>query len=137
MGLCFCTGNFSSIFFCQNLLNMHTYSFALQVIVEVPYVLIQTAEFVIIPYPMIGYYASAYKVFWYFYTVFCSLLYFNYLGMALVSLTPNVMVAAILASFFYKIYNIFSGFVIPQPVSCCPHSKEYLLITFESNIIAL
>ncbi|GLU04056.1 hypothetical protein SLE2022_212230 [Rubroshorea leprosula] len=90
------------------------YAFA-QVIVEVPYVLIQTAEFVIITYPMIGYYASGYKVFWYFYTMFCSLLYFNFLGMALVSLTPNVMVAAILASFFYKIYNIFSGFVIPQP----------------------
>ncbi|KAM3752302.1 hypothetical protein ACB098_03G007300 [Castanea mollissima] len=61
------------------------YSLA-QVIVEIPYLFIETAIFVTISYPMIGYYGSAYKVFWYFYTIFCSLLYYNYLGMLLVSL---------------------------------------------------
>ncbi|KAL4636641.1 hypothetical protein ACB092_03G023500 [Castanea dentata] len=64
------------------------YSLA-QVIVEIPYLFIETVIFVTISYPMIGYYESAYKVFWYFYTIFCSLLSFNYLGMLFVSLTPN------------------------------------------------
>nr|XP_023914219.1 pleiotropic drug resistance protein 3-like [Quercus suber] len=90
------------------------YSLA-QVIVEIPYLFIETAIFVTISYPMIGYYGSAYKVFWYFYTIFCSLLYFNYLGMLLVSLTPNFMVAAILSSAFYTTFNLFSGFLIPKP----------------------
>ena len=66
---------------------------------------------------MIGYYGSAYKVFWYFYATFCSLLYFCYLGMLLVSLTPNSMIATILASVFYTPLNLFSGFLIPKPVS--------------------
>jgi ABC-type multidrug transport system permease subunit len=88
------------------------------VIVEVPYLFTETAIFVMITYPMIGYYGSAYKVLWYFYAIFCSLLYFNYMGMLLVSLTPNYMIAAILASASYTIFNLFSGFLIPEPVSC-------------------
>ncbi|XP_038702837.1 pleiotropic drug resistance protein 3-like isoform X2 [Tripterygium wilfordii] len=90
------------------------YSLA-QVIVEVPYLFVETVIFVIITYPMMGYYGSAYKVFWYFYAMFCTLLYFNYLGMMLVSLTPNFMVAGILSSVFYTFFNLFSGFLIPQP----------------------
>uniref|UniRef100_A0A2N9IZG4 ABC transporter domain-containing protein n=1 Tax=Fagus sylvatica TaxID=28930 RepID=A0A2N9IZG4_FAGSY len=90
------------------------YSLA-QVIVEVPYLFIQTAIFVTIIYPMIGYYGSAYKVIWYFYATFCSFLYFCYLGMLLVSLTPNSMIATILASVFYTPLNLFSGFLIPKP----------------------
>ncbi|GLT88466.1 hypothetical protein SLE2022_064910 [Rubroshorea leprosula] len=85
-----------------------------QVLVEVPYLLVQSLGFLIITYPMIGYYGNSYKLFWYFYAVFCTLSYFNYLGMALVSLTPNFLVAGILASVFYTILNLFSGYIIPQ-----------------------
>lgn len=90
------------------------YSLA-QVIIELPYTLIQTLVFVIISYPMVGYIWSAYKVFWYFYAMFCTLLYYHYLGILLVALTPNVQVATILASSFFTILNLFSGFPIPQP----------------------
>ncbi|XP_010042280.2 pleiotropic drug resistance protein 3 isoform X3 [Eucalyptus grandis] len=86
-----------------------------QVVVEIPYILVQAILFVIITYPMIGYFGSADKIFWYFYVMFCSLLSFNYLGMLLVSLTPNVMVAAILQSAFYANFNLFAGFLIPKP----------------------
>ncbi|ONI04160.1 hypothetical protein PRUPE_6G306100 [Prunus persica] len=86
-----------------------------QVAVEVPYLFIQAVIFLIITYPMIGYYGSAYKVFWYFYAVFCSLMYHNYMGLMLVSLTPNFMIAAILSSVFYTLYNLFAGFLIPRP----------------------
>ncbi|KAJ7973218.1 Pleiotropic drug resistance ABC transporter [Quillaja saponaria] len=89
------------------------YSLA-QVAVEVPYIIIQTVAIVIITYPMIGFYGSAYKVFWYFYTMFCTFLYFNYLGLLLVSVTPNFMVANILTSAFYSLFNLFSGFIIPK-----------------------
>ncbi|KAI3417297.1 Protein kinase domain-containing protein [Psidium guajava] len=86
-----------------------------QVVIEVPYILAQAISFVVITYPMIGYFGSADKIFWYFYVMFCSLLSFNYLGMLLVSFTPNFMVAAILQSAFYANFNLFAGFLIPKP----------------------
>ncbi|KAA8545298.1 hypothetical protein F0562_020082 [Nyssa sinensis] len=86
-----------------------------QVTIEVPYLFAQALAFGIITYPMIGYYWSAYKVFWYFYAMFCSLLYFTYLGMLLVAMTPSFPVAAILQSAFYTMFSLFSGFMVPQP----------------------
>ncbi|WKA02608.1 hypothetical protein VitviT2T_020777 [Vitis vinifera] len=90
------------------------YSLA-QVTIEIPYLFIQTLIYVIITYPMIGYYSSVYKIFWYFYAMFCTLLYYNYLGMLLVAMTPSFPVASILSSAFYTIFNLFAGFLIPQP----------------------
>ena len=89
----------------------------LQVTVEIPYLLIQALAYVIISYPMIGYYGSAYKVFWNFYVMFCTMMFYNYLGMLLVSLTPNFMIASILSTVFYTLFNLFSGFLITGPVS--------------------
>ncbi|KAJ4721744.1 Pleiotropic drug resistance ABC transporter [Melia azedarach] len=86
-----------------------------QVIVEVPYLLVQAVAYVIITYPMVGYFWSAYKVFWMFYGMFCVMLTFNYFGMLLVSLSPNLMIASIICSMFYTIFNLFSGFLIPCP----------------------
>ncbi|XP_022728801.1 pleiotropic drug resistance protein 3-like [Durio zibethinus] len=86
-----------------------------QVAIEVPYLFSQAVVFVIITYSMIGYYGSAYKVFWYFYAIFSTLLYFNFLGMLLVSLTPAVAIAGALTSACYPMLNLFSGFLIPKP----------------------
>ncbi|XP_039163716.1 pleiotropic drug resistance protein 3 [Eucalyptus grandis] len=91
-----------------------SYSFA-QGVIEVPYIFLQTVLFVLITYPAIGFYVSFYKVFWYFYTMFCTLLYFNYFGMMLVSLTPTYQVAAVFGSFAYTMFNLFAGFLIPGP----------------------
>ncbi|XP_020254353.1 ABC transporter G family member 50-like [Asparagus officinalis] len=90
------------------------YSFA-QMVIEIPYVFLQAALFAAITYPAIGYYSSASKFLWFFYTMFCTLLCFVYLGMLLVSLTPNLQVASILSSPCYAIINLFSGFMIPGP----------------------
>ncbi|KAF6172206.1 hypothetical protein GIB67_024828 [Kingdonia uniflora] len=90
------------------------YSFA-QVTIEIPYIFLQTILCVGITYPAIGYYLSIYKVFWYFYVIFCTLLYFNYLGMMLIAWTSTVQVATVWASFCYTMLNLFSGFLIPQP----------------------
>ncbi|PWA38564.1 AAA+ ATPase domain-containing protein [Artemisia annua] len=90
------------------------YAFA-QVTIEFPYLLVQSLTFVCITYPMIGYYWSAYKIFWYFYAFLCTLMYFTYLGMLLVAVTPSFPLAAILQSAFYTIFNLFGGFLIPKP----------------------
>ncbi|XP_011005974.1 PREDICTED: pleiotropic drug resistance protein 3-like [Populus euphratica] len=86
-----------------------------QVVVEIPYILLQAVLLLIITYPAINFYWSAYKVLWYFYSMFCTLLYFNYLGLLLVSLTPNFQMASIWASFFYTMTNLFSGYLVPEP----------------------
>ncbi len=90
---------------------------------EIPYVILQTILYVAITYPTIGYYWSAYKVFWYFYATFCTLLYYVYLGMLLVSLSTNLEVASILAAALYTILNIFSGLLMPGPVNYLPNSS--------------
>ncbi|KAF7127488.1 hypothetical protein RHSIM_Rhsim11G0074700 [Rhododendron simsii] len=86
-----------------------------QVTVEVPYNLALAIVFSTITYPMIGYYWSAYKILWYFYTIFCTLMCFSYLGMLIVVITPSLPVATIVQTFFYMIFNLFAGFLIPQP----------------------
>ncbi|KAG8501168.1 hypothetical protein CXB51_003276 [Gossypium anomalum] len=86
-----------------------------QVLIEIPYLFTQAVVFVILTYSMIGYYVTTYKVFWYFYAIFSTLLGFNYLGMLLVALTPNVAIAGALTSFFYPLFNLFSGFLLPKP----------------------
>ncbi|KAK1295578.1 Pleiotropic drug resistance protein 3 [Acorus calamus] len=86
-----------------------------QVIIEIPYMLLLTTVFVTITYPAIGYHWSLYKVFWYFYAMLSTLLYFNYLGMFVMSVTPNVQVASVLVTASYTLLNLFSGFLIPKP----------------------
>ncbi|KAL6008799.1 hypothetical protein ACLOJK_022025 [Asimina triloba] len=90
------------------------YSFA-QVAIEIPYVFVQALVLVVITDPAIGYFWSAYKFLWYFYAIFCTLLYFTYLGMLIMALSPNIQVASILASSSYTMFNLFSGFLIPGP----------------------
>ncbi|KAK7840659.1 abc transporter g family member 35 [Quercus suber] len=43
----------------------------------------------------------------------------SYLGILLVSLTPNAMLSTILSSAFYTIFNLFAGFLIPIPYYSC------------------
>ncbi|KAE8699642.1 Interleukin-1 receptor-associated kinase, putative isoform 1 [Hibiscus syriacus] len=90
------------------------YSLA-QVIIEIPYIFLEAVLFLTITYPAVNFYGSAYKVFWYFYTMFCTLLYYKYLGMMLVSLTPTYQVATIFASLCYTLFSLFSGYLIPGP----------------------
>ncbi|XP_039067178.1 pleiotropic drug resistance protein 3-like [Hibiscus syriacus] len=94
------------------------YSFA-QVIIEIPYMLTSALLYVIVTYPMIGYYWSANKVLWSFYTIWCSVLCFTYLGMMIVSITPNVQVAFIVSSFATSTMNLFSGYYLPVPKMPC------------------
>ncbi|CAH1419396.1 unnamed protein product [Lactuca virosa] len=86
-----------------------------QVIVEIPYVFLQTTYYTLIVYAMVSFEWTAAKFFWLFFINFFSFLYFTYYGMMTVSVTPNEQLAAIFAAGFYLLFNIFSGFYIPQP----------------------
>jgi len=83
---------------------------------------------------MVGYHVSLYKVFWSFYSVFCSLLIYNYFGMLLVVITPNIHVAFTLRSGFYSMVNLFAGYVIPKPVSTSDQYKDKKIQMHESFV---
>ncbi|ESQ56007.1 hypothetical protein EUTSA_v10024221mg [Eutrema salsugineum] len=105
-----------NVFYRERFARMYSswaYSFS-QVLVEVPYSLLQSLLCTIIVYPMIGYHMSVYKLFWSLYSMFCSLLIFNYCGMLMVALTPNIHMALTLRSTFFSMVNLFAGFVIPK-----------------------
>eukprot|EP00249_Psilotum_nudum_P016596 c25899_g1_i3 orf=377-2713(+) len=86
-----------------------------QVIIEFPYIFSQTIIYGLIVYSMIGFEWTVSKCLWFLYIMFCTFLYYTYYGMMAVSITPNHQVAAIVASAFYAVFNLFSGFIMPRP----------------------
>ncbi|KAL3650914.1 transcription factor [Castilleja foliolosa] len=90
------------------------YAFS-QFLIEIPYVFVQSIVYGLIVYSMMGFDWTAVKFFWFLYFLFFSLLYFVLYGMMTVAVTPNHNVAAIISSFFYGIWNLFSGFIVPRP----------------------
>jgi ABC-type multidrug transport system ATPase subunit/ABC-type multidrug transport system permease subunit len=86
-----------------------------QVAVELPYTLFQTILYGVITYSMIGYYWSMDKFFWYLFVTICTFLSFTYYGMLTIAISPNAQVAAVIASAFYTLFNLFSGFLITRP----------------------
>eukprot|EP00257_Ricinus_communis_P024859 XP_025012273.1 pleiotropic drug resistance protein 1 isoform X10 [Ricinus communis] len=85
-----------------------------QVMIEVPYILIQTIIYGVIVYAMVGFEWTISKFFWYLFFMYFTLLYFTFYGMMNVAITPNHNIAAIVSSAFYAIWNIFSGFIVPR-----------------------
>jgi hypothetical protein len=74
------------------------------------------------------------KFFWFVFVSFFSFLYFTYYGMMTVSITPNHQVASIFAAAFYGLFNLFSGFFIPRPVSTILAWLFYILHTTHYSI---
>ncbi|XP_021277311.1 pleiotropic drug resistance protein 1-like isoform X1 [Herrania umbratica] len=85
-----------------------------QVVVELPYVLVQTVIYGVIVYAMIGFEWTAAKFFWYLFFMYFTFLYFTFYGMMTVAVTPNHNIAAIVSSAFFALWNLFSGFIIPR-----------------------
>ncbi|KAL3633436.1 transcription factor [Castilleja foliolosa] len=90
------------------------YAFS-QFLIEIPYVFMQTVVYSLIVYSMMGFDWDVKKFFWFIYFMFFSLLYFVLYGMMTVAVTPNQNMAAIVSTFFYGVWNLFSGFIIPRP----------------------
>lgn len=89
----------------------------MQIVVELPYVLVQAVVYGVIVYAMIGFEWTAPKFLWFILFSYFTFLYFTLYGMTTVSFTPSNQVAAIVSAAFYEVWNLFAGFVIPQPVS--------------------
>ena len=85
--------------------------------IEIPYILVQSVVYGAIVYAMIGFEWTAAKFFWYIFFMYFTLLFFTFYGMMAVALTPNHHIAAIVSTLFYGLWNVFSGFIIPRPVS--------------------
>lgn len=89
----------------------------MQVVIELPYVLAQALVYGIIIYGMIGFEWTVTKVFWYLFFMYFTFLTFTYYGMMSVAVTPNQHISSIVSSAFYAVWNLFSGFIVPRPVS--------------------
>ncbi|OMP00190.1 ABC-2 type transporter [Corchorus olitorius] len=86
-----------------------------QLLIEIPYILVQTVVYGVIVYAMIGFQWDVAKFFWYIFFMYFTLLYFTYYGMMAVAITPNHHIASIVSAFFYGVWNLFSGFIVPRP----------------------
>eukprot|EP01018_Ginkgo_biloba_P026506 Gb_37007 [translate_table: standard] len=86
-----------------------------QVLIELPYVLVQSLEFSLIVYAMIDYKWTAAKYFWFLYFTYFTFLYYTYYGMMMISLTPNGRIGAVISTAFYGIWTLFCGFLVPRP----------------------
>ncbi|KAG2590002.1 hypothetical protein PVAP13_5NG314600 [Panicum virgatum] len=86
-----------------------------QVVIELPYALVQDILYGVIVYSMIGFEWTVAKFFWYLFFGYFTLLYFTFYGMMAVGMTPNYHIASIVSSAFYSMWNLFSGFIIPRP----------------------
>lgn len=98
----------------HNLILLHS-----QVVIELPYVLIQALLYGVVVYAMIGFEWTVAKFSWYMFFMYFTLLYFTFYGMMAVGLTPNHNMAAVVSSAFYSMWNLFSGFLIPRTVNSC------------------
>ncbi|KAF8398268.1 hypothetical protein HHK36_017195 [Tetracentron sinense] len=85
-----------------------------QVLVELPYILVQSIIYGFIVYYTLGFQWTASKFMWFFFFMFFTFLYYTYYGMMTVALTPNVAFAAIVSSAFYGVWMLFAGFLIPR-----------------------
>ncbi|XP_057823291.2 pleiotropic drug resistance protein 1 [Cryptomeria japonica] len=89
------------------------YAFA-QVLIEIPYVLLQALLYGVSVYAMMDFKWQAAKFFWFLFFMFFTFLYYTFYGMMAVSLTPNANIAAIVSTAFYSIWMLFCGFLIPR-----------------------
>ncbi|EXC25843.1 Pleiotropic drug resistance protein 1 [Morus notabilis] len=88
------------------------YTFA-QVIIEIPYLVMQAVVYSVIVYTMIGFEWNITKFLWYLFFIFFSLSHFTFYGMMAIAVTPNYHIASIISGAFYGLWNLFSGFIIP------------------------
>ncbi|XP_021800492.1 ABC transporter G family member 39-like isoform X5 [Prunus avium] len=85
-----------------------------QVLIELPYTLIQTIIYGVIVYSMIGFEWTVSKFLWHMFFMYFTFLYYILYGMMIVGITPNTTIAAVASSAFYPLWNVFSGFIIPK-----------------------
>ncbi|KAK1662280.1 hypothetical protein QYE76_050439 [Lolium multiflorum] len=84
------------------------------VTVEFPYILMQSLVYGTIFYSLGSFEWTTVKFLWFLFFMYFTLLYFTFYGMMTTAITPNHMVAPIIAAPFYTLWNLFCGFMIPR-----------------------
>ncbi|PIA48197.1 hypothetical protein AQUCO_01400641v1, partial [Aquilegia coerulea] len=85
-----------------------------QVLMELPYTLVQTIIYGVIVFFTLGFHWSIAKFLWFLFFMFFTFLYYTYYGMMTVALTPNAPFAAVVSSAFYGVWMLFAGFLVPR-----------------------
>ncbi|XP_062163334.1 pleiotropic drug resistance protein 1-like [Alnus glutinosa] len=85
-----------------------------QVVIELPYIFLQTVVYGFIVYAMMGFEQTLSKFLWYLFFMYFTMVYFTFYGMMTMALTPNYNIAAIVSTAFYGIWHLFSGFIVPH-----------------------
>ncbi|RZC79069.1 hypothetical protein C5167_003836 [Papaver somniferum] len=85
-----------------------------QLLVELPYILVQAVVYALIVYSTLGFQWTIAKFLWFFFFMFFTFLYYTYYGMMTVALTPNATLAAVVAAAFYGVWMLFAGYLIPK-----------------------
>ena len=96
--------------------------------IELPYVLVQTLIYSAITYAMINFEWTAAKFWWYTLYMFLTLAYFTCYGMMAIAITPNEQLSMVVSSFFFSLWNLLCGFLIPLVVSCLIESAGVLVV---------
>lgn len=96
--------------------------------IETIYITIQTFIYTLLLYSMIGFELTVGNFLWFYYYILMCFIYFTMYGLMVVALTPNQQIAAIAMSFFLNFWNLFSGFLIPRPVSELERLKHKRII---------
>uniref|UniRef100_A0A0E0QPX2 ABC transporter domain-containing protein n=1 Tax=Oryza rufipogon TaxID=4529 RepID=A0A0E0QPX2_ORYRU len=75
-----------------------------QVVVELPYIFLQTLIYGVIVYSMMGYEWTCTKFFWYMFFMYFTLSYFTFYGMMAAGLTPNYTMSSIRIPIWWRWY---------------------------------
>ncbi|KAK9232143.1 hypothetical protein WN943_022386 [Citrus x changshan-huyou] len=86
-----------------------------QIMIEIPYVFVQSLIYSSIVYAMMSFDWTAAKFFWYIFYMYFALLFFTLYGMTAVAVTPTHHIASIVSTLFFGLWLLFSGFIIPRP----------------------
>uniref|UniRef100_A0A0E0LZZ7 ABC transporter domain-containing protein n=1 Tax=Oryza punctata TaxID=4537 RepID=A0A0E0LZZ7_ORYPU len=75
-----------------------------QVVIELPYIFLQTLIYGVIVYSMMGYEWTSTKYFWYMFFMYFTLSYFRFYGMMVAGLTPNCTMSSIRIPAWWRWY---------------------------------
>ena len=107
--------------------------YPMQVAIETVYNAIQTLACTLLLYSMIGFEWKPTKFFWFYYYIYTCFVYFTLYEMMVVALTQGHQIAAIYMSFFLNFWNLFSGFLLPRPISY----SNSIYVKFKQSVMSL
>ncbi|KAJ0976761.1 hypothetical protein J5N97_012235 [Dioscorea zingiberensis] len=108
-----------TVFYRERAAGMYSaFTYALtQVSIEIVYGAVQSLLYSFLLFSMVGFEWQANKFLWFIYFMFMCSIYFALYGMMVAALTPNLVFANIVISFIFCLWNLFSGFIVPKPLT--------------------